>query len=175
MSPFEAVKSLKTKYTVVIMRGVMGSGKSTIAKHIAKTVGVDDVKILSTDDYFINKDGVYVFDRTKLGAAHADCKRRFAEAILHPRHWMLIVDNTNLSLRDMAVYTSVASTKGWHTLIVSVEPPADLTRNVHGVPEAVVSAKIKLQELSEPEVVRLYSGYLRVTQAQVEDAHISLL
>lgn len=56
----------KGKKIVFIMRGVSGSGKSTIAKELAYPEGV----IHSTDDYFYNEAGEYKFDPTKLSEYH---------------------------------------------------------------------------------------------------------
>lgn len=52
--------------TLVIMRGVTGSGKSTVALAVAQG---DKSKIFSTDDFFV-KDGVYQFDPKQIGRAH---------------------------------------------------------------------------------------------------------
>ncbi|KAJ3190470.1 hypothetical protein HDU85_000768 [Gaertneriomyces sp. JEL0708] len=50
-----------------ILRGVPGSGKSTLAKSIAAREGG---QIYSTDDFFIDDDGVYCFDASRIGDAH---------------------------------------------------------------------------------------------------------
>lgn len=73
---------------IVLMRGLAGSGKTTLAKFaqnnftwnlnyfltnirkLAKLVKEDQVQIYSTDDYFVDADGFYNFDRTRLDDAH---------------------------------------------------------------------------------------------------------
>ena len=49
-----------------IMRGVPGSGKSTVASKIKGENGI----IHSTDDYFIDANGEYQFDKTLLAKNH---------------------------------------------------------------------------------------------------------
>lgn len=52
---------------LILMRGLPGSGKSTLARELLST-GPSGL-ILSTDDYFVHKDG-YCFEPGLLGAAH---------------------------------------------------------------------------------------------------------
>ncbi len=57
---------LAGKKIVYIMRGVPGSGKSTVAKEIAHPDGA----IHSTDTKFIDEHGIYRFDSEKKGEYH---------------------------------------------------------------------------------------------------------
>lgn len=59
-----------------IMRGIPGSGKSTIAKIIAGDTG----KIHSTDDFFYNPYGEYCFDPKLLKEYHEKNFRNSAKA-----------------------------------------------------------------------------------------------
>jgi adenylate kinase family enzyme len=66
-----------------IMRGLPGSGKSTVSKKIAQTyTSVENsVPVCAGDDFFIQKDtGEYKFDANLLSEAHASAKNKATEA-----------------------------------------------------------------------------------------------
>jgi len=58
-------KKLEIKRKCVIMRGLPGSGKSYLAKKIASEWKDGESVVLSTDDYFMNEKGEYVFDKAR--------------------------------------------------------------------------------------------------------------
>ena len=87
---------------VVIMRGVPGSGKSFLAKKLQGN-GV----VLSTDDFFNNHLGQYVFDARKLSEAH-DWNQRRAEREIKAGTNPVIIDNTNLEVWEMQPYVCMA-------------------------------------------------------------------
>ena len=58
-----------------IVRGLPGSGKTTLAKRL---VGEH---VFSADDWFTNEDGVYRFVSDDIGKAHQDCLRRTSAAM----------------------------------------------------------------------------------------------
>ena len=63
---------------LIIMRGIPGSGKTTLARKIedlAMRSGYKITGICSADDYFV-KNGKYVFDGKKLGEAHKFCQSK---------------------------------------------------------------------------------------------------
>lgn len=62
--------------TLTIVRGLPGSGKTTLAKNLTKDNGV-----YFESDMFFSQDGTYVFDAYKLKDAHAWCKAAIYEAI----------------------------------------------------------------------------------------------
>lgn len=92
---------------LIIMRGVSGSGKSTMAnqfREFARQLLEARSVIFSTDDYFLNEDGEYEFDGSKLGKAHQWNQGRVRVA-LHNECWdIIIVDNTNTMLWEMKPY-----------------------------------------------------------------------
>ena len=127
------------------MRGIPGSGKSTFAKLMAPPEN-----ICSADDYFINKEGKYVFLQHELGKAHAACMKKFVDR-LHDM-WdfdplvndhRLVVDNTNLRRWEFETYVKIAELAGWDVRFQEFVPPRDNTlgdyvrlcasRNSHGV------------------------------------------
>lgn len=118
---------------VIILRGVPGSGKST------QTKLYPDAYIVSADHYFTDSKGVYHFDMGKIGAAHGQCKGRFESAlkVLKP---LIIVDNTNTTVKELRFYVEAAQAAGYTVEIVRIDcdPEVAAKRNVHGVPRASI-------------------------------------
>jgi tRNA uridine 5-carbamoylmethylation protein Kti12 len=103
---------------VFIMRGIPGSGKSSMAQHIAARNGSKSI-ICSADDWFtIN--GKYKFDSLKLMEAHAWCFDMFKDAI-DRRAKTIIVDNTNLVKSWWGKYEAYAKRRGYAVATVTVE------------------------------------------------------
>lgn len=120
---------------VIIMRGQSGAGKSTyVKKHFP------DAVVCSADSYFINpKSGKYEFNPKKLGAAHGSCQRQFEEALKKSKP-LIVVDNTNTTLREMQFYINLADVYGYDLEVVRLETPVEVSakRNTHGVPAHAV-------------------------------------
>lgn len=112
---------------VVVMRGVPGSGKSWLS-----TKMFTDHAVSSADSFFY-KNGVYTWDRTKLGEAHSYSLRTFVEALQSGRS--VVVDNTNVTAIEMAPYVALAKMFGAKLRIIRVEcdPNIAAQRNTHGV------------------------------------------
>lgn len=92
-----------------IMRGVPGSGKSTVARQLGGT-------IFSTDDFFM-KDGKYEFDPSQIKNNHNKNKMRAAEAMkngISP----IVIDNTNTMAWEMKPYVLAAQRYGYEIKIV---------------------------------------------------------
>jgi len=131
---------------VMVMQGVSGSGKSTIA---AKFAIENDGFVVSADDFFLNDEGVYTFNPTLLSRAHGSCFYKFLDYL----NWgsNVIVDNTNTTGMEIAPYaTAVAAfnhkndnSPEYHFEIVSVERDLDtcIKSNKHGVPEKAIRAQ----------------------------------
>lgn len=121
---------------VVILSGISGSGKSTIAAALAANAENGKAVICSADDFFM-QDGTYKFDFTKRGAAHAACLRKFVALITECEN-DIVVDNTNTSAVEIAPYVALAAAYGVECEIVTIliDPVVAAQRNTHGVPEA---------------------------------------
>ncbi|KAK6961364.1 2p 3p-cyclic-nucleotide 3p-phosphodiesterase [Biomphalaria glabrata] len=141
-----------------IMRGLSGSGKSTIVQKI-KSIYAKAV-VCSADDYFYSKDGVYNHDHNLLGAAHADCQSKAAQACQQNAP-IIVIDNTNVKRWEMKYYADLGNVHGY--VIVTVQPktpwkmdPVQLAqRNKHGVPYDILKKKVQMFD----DVVPVYYGW----------------
>jgi predicted kinase len=133
------------KTTVVIMRGLPGSGKTTRARELAPEY---DAVIVSADDFFVT-DGVYNFDPSELPEAHAQCQARALKALRAGRS--VVVDNTNTQRWEMEPYLTLAALFGAEVWIESVGNLTDIAlytkRNSHGV---LFNAILAMAERFEP-------------------------
>lgn len=125
--------------TVIIMRGIPGSGKSTRARELVGDTGV----IHSTDEYFM-KDGTYLFDATRIGLYHRlnfEAFVRSLEAGTSP----VIVDNTNIRRRDFKRYVKAAGEAGYDVVEEVIPMPSidvAVERNTHGIPREAIQRMI---------------------------------
>jgi predicted kinase len=142
---------------VEILRGIPGCGKSRYVR--AKYPRVEGAITVSADDYFL-KDGAYCFDPTKLPQAHAACLKRFTTYLVRRYDAVLIVDNTNSTIAEIAPYYQLAQAFGYPCTIVEFDGDVEVcaARNIHGVPLDVVQkihdAMKKNDELLPPWWIR---------------------
>jgi predicted kinase len=103
--------------TVYIMRGISGSGKSTVASKLS----IKEDYICSTDKYFM-VNGEYKFDRSKLGEYH---KRNFElfSSFLAQDVPVVVVDNTNCKRKEFKRYIDKAKEHGYEVFEVAVGNP----------------------------------------------------
>lgn len=127
-----------------IMRGIPGSGKSTVASELAGESGV----IHSTDDFFYDDGGVYRFDPNLLGRNHARNQAAFRESLslgISP----VVCDNTNSQRWEFEPYVELAKEQGYIVAVVSLshpDPDVAAARNVHGVSAEVIRRMINRWE-----------------------------
>ena len=130
--------------SLFILRGIPGSGKSTVAKEIAGTNGV----VCEADSYFVGDDGMYRFDAKKLGLAHGWCGDCCENAMAERVH-TIVVSNTNIDLQHFAKYEDLAAQYGYRVFHLVVENRHGGT-NQHGVPKhTLVSMREKLKNSIE--------------------------
>lgn len=135
---------------VILTRGLPGSGKSTLGKKLADSYHRDGFtyRIFATDDYFVNAEGEYVFDGTKISIAHKWNQSRVEEAIFD-RIDVIVVDNTHTQFWEMIFYINTALDAGYEVEIA--EPTTDwrldidelFVRNVHKVPREAIERMLK--------------------------------
>jgi predicted kinase len=131
----------------LIYAGLPGSGKSTLIR------GQPDPKtVVSADDYWVNDAGKYVFVAKDLPKAHDACLRRYLEALQRGDR-LVVVDNTNLTVWQIAPYYRLAEVFGYRPQIIKVycDPYVALARNTHDVPvERFFEMVRQYQELELP-------------------------
>lgn len=141
---------------VVILCGVSGSGKSTLVRKEYKTAVV-----CSADSYFERVDGEYAFDASKLSEAHGLCLRQFVALVTNPGcdfriteyNDVVVVDNTNTTIAEMAPYVALAQAYGHDLEIVTLrcDPVDAAARGKHGVPlESVIAQSVRLYSRDIP-------------------------
>lgn len=118
------------KKTVYILRGVSGSGKTTLAKELIKgRCGV----ICTADDYF-EKNGLYHFNASQLGHAHAECREKFNDALNDNTVHVIVVANTNTTARDYEPYENLAKEHEANVFFLVIENRHN-NKDVHNVPD----------------------------------------
>jgi adenylate kinase family enzyme len=105
---------------LVLIRGLPGSGKSTMARVLAM-VGFEHFEA----DQFFMQDGVYRFDGSRVREAHAWCQGATRQALREGRR--AVVSNTFTQLREMAPYLAMSRN-------VRVIEATGRWGNEHGVP-----------------------------------------
>ena len=117
---------------LVLIRGIPGSGKSTTARKM-KEKNPEYIHIEA--DMFFMRDGVYVFDASKLGAAHAWCQAR-TEAELRAGK-TVIVSNTFTTIKELLPYFQIADrVLGTNPVVHTCHGEFE---NIHGVPPEKVN------------------------------------
>lgn len=125
---------------LLILRGLPGSGKSTVAKKILE--GSPNAIICSADDYFM-VDGQYEFDPTKLSKAHQSCLMS-ADRSMANGYSLVVIDNTNIKKEHYLPYVKMADKYGYTTTIRTIGStdlsivPTYHQRQVHGVSEETI-------------------------------------
>lgn len=134
---------MKKNKTVIIMRGLPGSGKSMAVGTISTERGYKSCFTASADHFFM-KDGVYKYDPLKTADAHNYCMKRFLNEILLD-YDAIFVDNTNIKVIQFDAYVRIARALECEVEIVEVHRKIDqcVEKNVHMVPGEVI------QEMAE--------------------------
>jgi predicted kinase len=109
-----------------IVRGIPGSGKSTFAK----TLGGQHYE---ADMFFIDGNGEYKFDGSKIKLAHNWCMIQTQKAMVDDEP-KIVVSNTFTQEWEMETYFKLAEENGYKVFTIIVENRHGGV-NQHGVPE----------------------------------------
>lgn len=102
------------KPTLVLVRGISGSGKSRLAQELAEAYGIE---VFSTDDYFMTKDGRYEWRGEKLIEYHRKNIDR-AIAAMERGDPFVLVDNTSIKAWELKPYVEPALKLGYDIRIL---------------------------------------------------------
>lgn len=129
--------------TLFIVRGLPGSGKTTMAYALAR--GLLTYPPCEADQYFINDEGDYVFKPELLGLAHKECQRRIEE-ILAQGQFPAIVSNTFTTMKEMVPYLRLAEKYGYKVQVIECKGNFG---SIHNVPAAtLLSMQARWQEFN---------------------------
>lgn len=130
--------------SLIVVRGLPGSGKSHKAKKIALMNNFNKVTIRTTDDFFM-VDGEYVFDHTKIGLYHQMNQDQVMKDMEDNTN-LIIVPNTFTVLWEFQKYIKLCQTYNYSMIITEsdAEWKFDVdechNRNTHGVPLDTIEA-----------------------------------
>jgi predicted kinase len=121
-----------------LVRGIPGSGKSTLAQRLAalnRHVHQCSVVHYEADQYFMDAQGNYNFDATKLHQAHKWCQDKTREGLT--ANATVIVSNTFTTKKELKPYFDMAKEFG---IVPVVYLAQNQFNNVHNVPEDKLQA-----------------------------------
>ena len=109
-----------TSAELILIRGLPGSGKSTMARDFASK-GFDHFET----DMFFEVNGTYQYDASRIRDAHTWCQKMVRQALAAGRR--VVVSNTFTQLREMEPYRAM-------TKAVRIIEAKGTWPNTHGVP-----------------------------------------
>lgn len=112
---------------LILIRGVPGTGKSTLARAICANV-------YETDDFFIDSSGKYYFDPTNLASYHRLNQVRVKQG-MNSNQETIAVSNTFSQVWEMQPYIDMARESGYELIVISL---VGLHPNIHDVPQTVI-------------------------------------
>lgn len=112
---------------LTIIRGLPGSGKTTLAKTMTDAVHVE------ADMYFVNNEGVYQFDPSRLAQAHDWCHHKCALELEKGNN--VVVSNTFTRLWEFKPYIEMAKKLNCDYEVIECKGNWE---NVHGVPQYAI-------------------------------------
>ncbi len=114
------------KKVLFLVRGLPGSGKTTLAKQLTANV-------FEADHYFYDNDGNYNFIPSEIKEAHKECQQ-FVRYAMESGIKKIAVSNTFTQEWEMKPYMDLAKEHGYKVFTIVVENRHG-GNNVHNVPE----------------------------------------
>lgn len=113
---------------LILLRGLPGSGKTTLAKALSED---EKYPVFSVDDYFTNEKGDYRFEFDKNHLAYKHCEENVRQSIQNGIQ-KIFIDNVFSLEWEMEPYFKLASEFSYRIFIVTVEN-RHKGKNVHDV------------------------------------------
>lgn len=129
--------------TMIIMRGLPGSGKSSLAKEL-----VGDTGLICSSDTFMTEGRQYKFRPERLAETHEACQRLAAQACranISP----VVIDNTNIKKGHINPYLKIAKKFGYKVEYRQPETPwardpeQCFAKCVHNVPLEAIQRMLR--------------------------------
>lgn len=117
---------LNTWVKLVLVRGIPGSGKSTVANMISDTGYWFHYE---ADQYFVDKNGNYDWDASKIGDAHKWCQSMTENAL--KMEYNVVVSNTFTTIKELRPYFVIAKELSITPIVITANGAFN---NVHNVP-----------------------------------------
>ena len=133
----------KESKNVIFLRGISGSGKTTVSNALSKLLGSEIVVSLSEDNYFM-VDGVYKFKSQNVTEAHKNCVHSMELALQSSAIHYIIMDNTHTQLWQLSNAETVAKEYDANLYYIDINVPdrahfkVCLKRQRHNVSEAAL-------------------------------------
>jgi len=132
---------------LILIRGIPGTGKTTLANIISSNV-------LETDDFFTDSQGVYEFDSKLLPYYHRLNQIRVRQA-MNALEEMIVVSNTFAEIKEMKPYIDMANDNNYEVKVISL---VGLHPNEHDVPPTLVETLTSIWEPYEGEHIYESAG-----------------
>jgi len=113
--------------TLLLLRGLPGSGKSSFAKFLNST---GDFLVYSLDEFFTDTYGVYTFDYKQNHLAYKNCQSKTEEA-MQKEYPKILVDQTFALQWEIEPYLKLAAKYNYRVFVTTMENRHD-GENIHG-------------------------------------------
>ena len=120
---------------LIILRGVSGSGKSTVAEIFSDGLW----PICEADTFHYTEDGVYNWKPENIKAAHNWCKEQVLDFMVR-EFKKIIISNTSTSEKELKPYLELALEYGYQVISLVVENYHG-NNSIHNVPQYVRDAQ----------------------------------
>lgn len=120
---------------LICIRGLHGAGKTNLAETM-KALNPDEVEIISADDFFVDKWGEYIFDKTKIQDAHNWCKD-IANQLMEEGVKVIVIHNTFAYLYHLDFWKKLAESHNYQYIQIVVEKTHS-NKTIHNVPNDTI-------------------------------------
>ena len=152
------------KKTFIIIRGLPGSGKSTLSHDLARisTLRGYSIQIRETDMYFM-KDGKYEFDASKLSLYHNQNQIAVWDDMNNDVDWVVLA-NTSLTINEIDSYIRFAASFGYHVEVLTATGNYE---SIHSVP-AYTMKKMRQRMVPHDKFVEKVNELLKFYELNVD-------